>query len=166
MDQQIITFEEMFPYMSENGIFICEDTHTSYWDICGGGYKKENTFIEYAKNLVDDLHAYHSKNRDELKPTYYTKNVEFVHFYDSMVVIKKRKRSVPFSKKTGEIDWKKKVVLSEGAKLLKIAAKKLKQFEDRLAKISLPKVQYQNYSSCSLVDNSPQNPFSKGSLMK
>lgn len=108
MDQQIVTFEELFPFVSEDGIFLCEDTHTSYWSDYNGGYKKQNTFIEYAKNLVDDLHAYHSKSREELKPSYYTKNMEYIHFYDSIVVMKKRKRGVPFSRITGNIDWREK----------------------------------------------------------
>lgn len=106
MDQQIITFEKMFPYIAENGIFLCEDTHTSYWENYNGGYKKKSSFIEYAKELVDDLHAYHSRDRKEFQPTYYTKNMEYVHFYDSIVVMKKRKRDLPFSRKTGDIDWR------------------------------------------------------------
>jgi len=108
MDHQILTFEELFPFLAEGGIYLCEDCHTSYWDSYGGGYKKKSTFIEYAKNIVDDLNAYHSKDRDELKPNYYTKNIEYVHFFDSIVVFKKRKRAIPYNRKSGEIDWRKK----------------------------------------------------------
>jgi hypothetical protein len=30
MEQQIIAFEELFGHISENGIYLCEDTLTSY----------------------------------------------------------------------------------------------------------------------------------------
>ena len=53
MKQQINTFEELFPHIDENGIYLCEDLHTSYWWKFGGGYKRKNTFIEYSKNFID-----------------------------------------------------------------------------------------------------------------
>jgi cephalosporin hydroxylase len=31
MKQQIITFEEMYDHVKEDGIYLCEDLHTSYW---------------------------------------------------------------------------------------------------------------------------------------
>ena len=38
MGQQIVTFEEMYPHVSENGVYLTEDLHTSYWsNIFGGG---------------------------------------------------------------------------------------------------------------------------------
>ena len=32
---------------SENGIYLCEDLHTSYWPDYGGGYKRRNSFIAF-----------------------------------------------------------------------------------------------------------------------
>lgn len=40
MRQQIITFEEMFPHIKHNGVYWCEDLHTSYWRNFGGGLSK------------------------------------------------------------------------------------------------------------------------------
>ena len=36
MKQQITTFEMLFDHVKANGIYICEDTHTSYWKHFGG----------------------------------------------------------------------------------------------------------------------------------
>lgn len=40
MKQQIVTFEQMFSHLSENGVYMCEDVFTSYWTPWGGGWGK------------------------------------------------------------------------------------------------------------------------------
>jgi hypothetical protein len=40
------------------GVYLCEDTHTSYWPDFGGGLRKEGTFIERTKGLIDSIHAW------------------------------------------------------------------------------------------------------------
>jgi len=57
MIQQIVTFEEMFNHIKDDGIYLCEDTHTSYIDAFHGGYKKKSTFVEYSKNFIDYINA-------------------------------------------------------------------------------------------------------------
>jgi spermidine synthase len=48
--EQILTFETLFPYLKSGGIFIVEDTTTSYWK----EYKNNPiSAIEYFKGLVD-----------------------------------------------------------------------------------------------------------------
>jgi cephalosporin hydroxylase len=90
MGQQITTFEHMFHHISSNGIYICEDTHTSYWSTFGGGFRKPGTFMEFCKGLVDDLHAYHKRGRNsDFNVTEYTRSIEAIHFYDSMVIMEK-----------------------------------------------------------------------------
>lgn len=102
MDQQIISFEELYSHIKPDGVYLCEDTHTSYWSKYGGGYKKETSFIEYSKNFIDHINAWHSKN-DELSVTDITKSTHSIHFYDSIVVLEKRRMVPPVSKITGEI---------------------------------------------------------------
>ena len=93
MVQQKVTFNQMFPHISDRGLYICEDCHTSYFEgAYGGGYKKSSTFIELMKSVVDELTAYFIKNH---KPTYNTDNIRGMHFYDSIVVIEKYKRLLP-----------------------------------------------------------------------
>ena len=43
MQQQINTFEELFPHVDAHGVYLCEDLHTSYWPDWGGGFRKDDT---------------------------------------------------------------------------------------------------------------------------
>lgn len=55
---QILTFETLYPTMTDDGVYICEDSFTSYWPVYGGGLRRSGTFVEYAKDKVDELHAW------------------------------------------------------------------------------------------------------------
>lgn len=61
MKQQIVTFEEMFPHVKDGGVFLCEDTHTSYFPNFAGGLNRKGTFMEYAKTLLDAVNVFNSK---------------------------------------------------------------------------------------------------------
>ncbi len=102
MKQQIISFEELFDHVKPDGIYLCEDTHTSYQIMYGGGYKRRGTFMEYSKNLIDYIHAYFSEQR-ALKINKYTKNINGLHFYDSIVIVEKGVREKPESITSGNI---------------------------------------------------------------
>ena len=53
--EQILTFETLFPYLKQGGIYIVEDTTTSYWN----EYKNYHiSTVEYFKKLVDDVHLH------------------------------------------------------------------------------------------------------------
>lgn len=96
MNQQILTFEELYPHVKYGGIYIVEDMHTSYWPSFGGGYLKETTFLEYCKHLIDKLNAWHSFE-SELTPDDFTKSTYSLHFYDSVMVIEKKHIDKPIS---------------------------------------------------------------------
>ncbi|MFV2057232.1 MAG: class I SAM-dependent methyltransferase [Thiohalomonadales bacterium] len=102
MGQQINTFEELFPVIDENGVYLCEDMHTSYWKGWGGGgYKKKGTFIEYCKNFIDYINAWHSQT-SKLSVLDFTKSARSLHFYDSVLVIEKEVVDAPYHLRTGE----------------------------------------------------------------
>lgn len=101
MRQQINTFEELFPIVDRNGVFLCEDLHTSYWPEWGGGYKKRGTFIEYSKSFIDYINAWHSVQKNKLNVNAFTKSAHSLHYYDSILVIEKRPIDQPFDLKTG-----------------------------------------------------------------
>lgn len=100
MRQQIITFEELFGHVKKNGVYLCEDLHTSYEVDYGGGYKRSGTFIEYSKNFIDYINAYHSEQR-ALQVSGFTRSVDSLHYYDSILVIEKKEREKPTDMKTG-----------------------------------------------------------------
>lgn len=104
MKQQIVSFEELFDHVKERGVYLCEDMHTSYWIKFGGGYKRPGTFVEYSKNFVDYINGWHS-HQSGLKVSEFTKSVDSVHFYDSIVVLEKNPREVPSHKKTGNYSF-------------------------------------------------------------
>jgi hypothetical protein len=101
MEQQINTFEALFPRIESDGVYLCEDIHTSYWRRYGGGYKKRGTFIEYSKNFIDYLNAWHSKQKRRLTVSDFTNTVDSLHYYDSILVIEKRAREKPSYSMTG-----------------------------------------------------------------
>ena len=102
MRQQIVSFEELYEHVKDDGLYLCEDLHTSYWENYGGGYKKKDSFIEYSKNFIDSINAWHSKDKN-LKVTSFTKATDSLHYYDSVLVIHKRRRTQPVVEKKGKI---------------------------------------------------------------
>ena len=91
MDQQILTFEKIFPVLPVGGVFICEDCHTSYMSHNGGGLNRKGSFIEYAKQYIDVIHWDWKENyTTELDRLHKIgKDLTSVHFYDSVVVFEK-----------------------------------------------------------------------------
>ena len=53
------------------------------------------TAIEWSKNIIDQINAYHSKE-DHFQCDSLTKTVSGIHFYDSIIVIDKQVRNNPY----------------------------------------------------------------------
>jgi len=103
MDQLRITFEELYDWVAEDGVYLAEDLHTCYWPVYEGGYKRRKSFIEYSKNLIDQLNAWHSQT-GRLVVDDFTRSTHSMHYYDSILVFEKRKMEKPFAIKVGTID--------------------------------------------------------------
>ncbi len=86
-EHQIQSFKVLYPYVKENGIYAVEDLHTNYWPEYSGGLKKESTFIELSKNLIDELNAYHTRGAVEVNE--FTNSTYSINFYDSMIFFEK-----------------------------------------------------------------------------
>ena len=99
MQHQITTFETLFPLLNENGVYICEDCHTSYMSCYDGGYKKGSTFIEYSKNFIDFVNWQHIN--EEKQNSDIADVVKACHYYDSMVIVEKKKRGYSVATKFG-----------------------------------------------------------------
>jgi cephalosporin hydroxylase len=95
MGQQIATFEELYPHMRPDGVYLCEDVHTSLLPRYGGGHLQQGTFLELCKALVDHLSSWHVPDSPTLKVDEITRSTYGIHFYDSIVVIEKRPMQAP-----------------------------------------------------------------------
>lgn len=94
MAQQNLTFEMLYPHLRPGGIWLTEDTHTSYWPQYSGGYGRPETFVERTKSLIDQLHGFHHDRPSPLRSC-----MTGLHVYDSMVFIEKPSEPLqpPFS---------------------------------------------------------------------
>ena len=87
---QRISFETLFPLLSEGGLYIIEDLHTAYWPRFEGGLLRKGTAIEFLKEKIDAMHRHYvvaGANRPESIP-----EIESVHFFDSIAVLHKRRQ--------------------------------------------------------------------------
>ena len=101
MPQQITSFEELYSHIQPNGIYLCEDLHTSYAPNFNGGYRREGTFIEYAKGLVDRLHAWYTFEPERFAVDELTRTTYALHFYDSVLVVEKKPIREPEQSRIG-----------------------------------------------------------------
>lgn len=107
MNQQIVAFEELYPIISPDGVYLCEDLMTSYMDAYGGGYRRKNTFIEYSKALIDYLNAWYFEekkswlSKKKLDVNEFTLSTHSMHYYNNVLVIEKRKMNPPFAAMMG-----------------------------------------------------------------
>lgn len=107
------TFDYLYPRMPREALYMVEDTHAAYWPGWGGGLRKEGTFIERMKSIVDELHAGNPHNVRQIGADLPLSDIgrltRSVHFYDSIVVVEKgafiakTSRSIPFI--AGQTIW-------------------------------------------------------------
>lgn len=95
MSDILASFNAIYPRQHINAIYCVEDLHTAYWEDYGGGLKKEGTFIEVCKNLIDQLNADHT--RGKIEPDKFSKETLSMHFYDSVVVFEKGRHIKKFA---------------------------------------------------------------------
>jgi len=102
MEQQLVTFRELFHHIADDGVYICEDLHTSYWPRFEGGLRRPGTFIEFSKELIDQLNAWHTVDIENFEADDSTLAAHSMHFYNSMLVIEKRRMLPPVRRRTGK----------------------------------------------------------------
>jgi hypothetical protein len=87
MQHVVASFSILYSKISSSGVYMVEDLHTAYWDEFGGGLRRDGSFIELCKDLLDELNA--DWSRDALPPTDFTRSTQSMHFYDSMAVFER-----------------------------------------------------------------------------
>jgi hypothetical protein len=83
------SFLTLFGSVKPDGLYMAEDLHTCYWPNYGGGHRVPGTFLEELKGVIDHMHAFHSRDRDNFWVTSFTLTVKAMHFHDSIAVIEK-----------------------------------------------------------------------------
>lgn len=85
-------FETLFPYLSQHGMYVIEDTQASYWPEFGGkapGQETSETTIAFLKTLIDGLNYEEFKPEIGMPPTYFDQHIVALHFYHNLVFIYK-----------------------------------------------------------------------------
>lgn len=87
----IETFKLLFPKLKDGGIYVIEDTQTSYWQDFGGDsqdLKNPKTMMNFFKGLTDCLN-----NKEFVIPgykqSYFDKKIISMHFYHNLIFIYK-----------------------------------------------------------------------------
>ena len=106
MHQQITSFQHLWPRLSNRGLYIVEDVHTSYWPGFGGGFREPASFIEFAKDLIDRMHSWYTEDDAGFPLHPLAREVGGIRFYDSLVVIEKRLKEPPvaLTAENGQVD--------------------------------------------------------------
>jgi hypothetical protein len=92
---QLAAFDSLWPQLADGGVYLVEDTHCAYWQTYGGGLGAFNTFVDFARERVDDLHAFWARDASLFPVTRYTREIGALSFYDSVVVMEKQLRNCP-----------------------------------------------------------------------
>ena len=75
------------------GIYVIEDTQSSYWPGLGGDSQNLNnpgTTTGFVKSLTDGL-SHAEFFRPGYTPNYYDKNITSIHFYHNLIFIYKER---------------------------------------------------------------------------
>lgn len=101
----IKAFADYFPLLEDDGLYIVEDLHCSYWERYQGGLKNEKSSMNFFKLIADILNKEHwieEKDIDSFLNRFYDyfsidldllEQINYVQFFNSVCVIKKKKNS-------------------------------------------------------------------------
>lgn len=90
---QINSLKVLFPRMSQGGIYMVEDLHTSYWRGYNGSFGRGLSFFKFSADMINDMHHWWHFNRikhPELKDM-----CTGIHVHDSIAVFEKERAYEP-----------------------------------------------------------------------
>jgi hypothetical protein len=94
-DHVITSFKILFPLLAPKGIYVVEDTQTSYWSSLAGvewggssDLTAPYTSMTFFKSLIDGMN-YEEFTLDGYTPSYFDKHIIAMHFYHNLIFIYK-----------------------------------------------------------------------------
>ena len=94
-DHLSLTLEMLWPHLQDGGVYIIEDTHTSYWKEYGGGYLKNQTIVEFVKDAIDTIHQLYTRKKMPVRTEFLRDSLASITFFDSIIVLRKAKTTPP-----------------------------------------------------------------------
>jgi 23S rRNA U2552 (ribose-2'-O)-methylase RlmE/FtsJ len=98
----IKSFNFLFNYLNNDGIYIVEDLQTSYYPRYNGSrinLRKRNTSMNFLKNLSDSINYEHF-DQPFPKSSVYDGKIKFVHFFQNLAIVKKgTSKKIHYNKK-------------------------------------------------------------------
>lgn len=85
----LASFRYLFPRLRPGGLYVIEDTQTSYWEGFGGSASeltRPDTTMGFVKTLLDGLNF---KDRPGYEPIAFDRQVTAVHAYPKLVFVQK-----------------------------------------------------------------------------
>ena len=99
MRQQIETLKAVWSHITIGGVYLCEDTHTSYWAEYQSALRNPTGFMEYSKLVIDTMNSDYWQgldlHPDNMMFAKHFENLVGMHYYDSVVVFDKNKKTKP-----------------------------------------------------------------------
>ena len=93
----LTSFKTIFPFLNEGGIYVIEDTQSSYWPTYEGNAENltdPSTSMNFFKGLADGLN-FREFLKPGYKPSYFDENIIALHFYHNLIFIYKGKNDEP-----------------------------------------------------------------------
>jgi hypothetical protein len=100
---QKASFATLFPLLSNGGVYVVEDTHTSFWPAYGSGLRNRSSFVSLAFGLMNQMHGWYGVRPRRSIPGLDPKTtIGGIAFHDSVVVVDKKLHGAPYIVKVGE----------------------------------------------------------------
>ena len=97
-EHQIRSFEILFPHLRAGGLYVVEDTQTSYWEGFGGGpvgsEAHGRSCVTYFKGLIDGLNHAEFPDAGHV-PSLYEREIVSIQFVHNLIIVEKGDNAKP-----------------------------------------------------------------------
>ena len=107
----IASFNLLYEKIRPNGVYLVEDTYTSYRAKNDGGLKREGTFMEFVKDRLDELHGDRATRGVPIPD--FARSTDSVCCYDGIVVFERRPQGLRQTLNTKKMSRKTRNVASD-----------------------------------------------------